>query len=197
MKEKDYSVVLTGRARATYLFAFKPYKARDAAEDAVPKYKVTLMFRKDKDDISRLRKAEKTAITKKWGDKPPKRLKKAIRDGDGDDMDDMYAGHWVITASSETKPELIDTDGDPLTSQQEVYSGIWCKCDLKCYGYDRAGSKGVTWAFNSLIKLDDGKRMDGRRTAAEALASEKDDDDNDLPRKKKRRDADEDLNDLF
>lgn len=189
-QEPDVTDVITASVRCTYLFAFRPFKNKDAAEDAKPKYKVTVLFPKDDYNMSRIKKAIKAATEKKFGDRVPKKFRNPLNDGDDHD-DENFHGHWYITASSETKPEIFDEEGDPCDDETVIYSGCYAKVYIKAFGYDRAGSRGVGFAFNALHKTKDGERLSGRMSGRQAFGLDKkrdrDDEDEDRPRRRKRR----------
>lgn len=188
----DKTNVITKPVRVTYLFALRPYKQKAmGGNEAKLKYKVTALFPKDRYDMSPIKRAIKEAINRKFGDRPPKKLKMPINDGDDNEDENMH-GFWTITASSETKPEVLDEDGIACDDEAAIYSGCYGKLYLKAFGYDNE-SKGVSFAFNAFYKVKDGKRLSGRMSAREAFGlDEEEEQDEDAPRKAKRPREDDD-----
>ena len=72
-------------ARMAYVHLLEP---RAAAEGAEAKYSITLIIPKtDEAGIAAIKAAMKAAVTKKFGDKPPKGLRNPLRDGDEKDAE--------------------------------------------------------------------------------------------------------------
>lgn len=177
----------------------------EAMKDSDKKrYTVSLLVPKDgtkkqKRWIKKLRADVKKAIAEKWK-KKPRGIRVPYEDGDseafeGTKQESILAGNWNVKFSTEFKPEVIGSDGLPL-SEEELYGGCVGVISyiLRTYGDDKSVSKGVTLYFKHVIKLEDGEKLgEGGISANEQFEGlldlpDLDDDDSD--------DDDDDLDDL-
>ena len=70
--------------------------------------------------------AKKNGIVSKWGGKEPKKLDLPLRDGDVDKEDDeVYEDHYFVNAKSKTRPGIVNRSKEPITDEDEMYSGVW------------------------------------------------------------------------
>lgn len=158
--------IMTPPFVASYCFVLE---AKENLSGAM-KYSISMIFDKDKTDMSKIEAAVKAAAAEKFGKKIPKNFKLPIRDGD-EDRDDReeYKNAWFINASSDRKPgvvdyktgDIIDTDDDDLG----IYSGCVCRATIAFFGFDNSGSKGVGAGLNNIQVLKRGDRLDGSVSA--------------------------------
>jgi hypothetical protein len=95
----------------------------------------------------------------------PKKLYSPIRDGAEKAEDyEFYAGHLFITATTRSKPGVVDQRNKPVTDQDEIYSGCWVRVEVNAFGYDY-GEPGISFGLNNLQKLGDDTQFGGRRPA--------------------------------
>lgn len=133
------------------------------------KYSVSMIFPEDA-DLSTMKKAAATALIERWGpdkSKHPKQLRSPFRDGNEKD-DPIYQGKIFVNVSSVDPPEIVQKVGNqavPLTSPQEVYSGMYMRASLSAFAYDKKGNRGVSFGLNNVMKVRDGERLDGRTNA--------------------------------
>jgi len=100
-------------ARFAYVHLLEP---RAAAEGAEAKYSVTLIIPKSNEaEITAIKAAMKAAVSKKFGDKPPKGLRNQLRDGDEQDAESgeylkppEFWGTWCPSASSEMPVRALE-----------------------------------------------------------------------------------------
>ena len=111
-----------------------------------------------------IEEAKKAAIVSKWGGKEPKKLDLPLRDGDDKD-DDVYADHFYVNAKCNTRPGVVDKHCNPITEEEEVYSGVWAVVSVTFYGYDVSGNKGVACGLNNIMKWKDDDHLGGRVSA--------------------------------
>jgi hypothetical protein len=171
--------VIGGPARASYAHVFTPTSMDP--DDPKKKYSIALLIsKKETALIKEIRAAIKNATEaakSKWGGKIPANLRNPLRDGDEEKPgDDIYEGHYFINASSPSKPGVIDKDRNPLTSEDEFYSGCYCRFSINFFGYNTAGNKGVGAGLNHLQKIKDGERLGGRASVDEDFAEDWNDD---------------------
>lgn len=166
--------VVTGVARLSYANLLQPY-GNNGQE---PKYSVTVLVPKsDTATMQRINAAIEAAIqegaTRKWGGRPPE-VPTPVHDGDGVRPSDKQAygpecrGHYVFTASSRNPPEIVDSLGNPIINQTEIYSGMYAHVSVDFYA--NAGRKGVGCGLGNVMKVQDGEPLSGRASASEDFA---------------------------
>jgi len=169
---KKATQVVTGEGRLFYVNAFT---AR-ANDQGVEKFSVQGLFRKTNtatiDPIRAAVAAAKAEFKKKF----PQHLKKngdfpdgfrlPVRDGDAEleselKNDPDYKGCYFINASSKQKPGIVDSEGQEIVSQSEIYSGMFGRLILNFYPYAVKGNYGIAAGFNGLQKTRDGEPKSG------------------------------------
>lgn len=165
--------VITGKVRFSYANVFEP-KAQNGGEE---KYSVTLLIPKSdtvtyNNIINALNKTLEEAIPNTFNGVKPAAPKFPIYDGDGlrpggEPFGDECRGHWVITANSKERPEIVDVACNPIMSKSDFYSGCYGRASIVFFAYNTNGNKGVGCGLNNLQKLEDGQPLSGRSTAAE------------------------------
>ena len=142
-------------ARFAYVHLLEP---RAAAEGAEPKYSVTLIIPKtDEAGIAAIKAAMKAAVSKKFGDKPPKGLRNPLRDGDEKDAEsgeymkgDEFQGNWYLSASSKKPVRALAGKARMPATDEHLQSGNYGAAELNFYGYDAAGNRGVAAGLNGV-----------------------------------------------
>lgn len=151
-------------ARMAYIHLLEPRPARKGAE---PKYSVTLIIPKtDEAGIAAIKAAMKAAVSKKFGDKPPKGLRNPLRDGDEKDADSgeymkgyEFRGNWYLSASSK-KPVRAQAGRARLPATEDhLQSGNYGAAELNFYGYDAEGNRGVAAGLNGVWILRKGEPL--------------------------------------
>lgn len=181
-KEKEKSImnevtnVTTGRVRLSYVHLFKPYASMQGQEE---KYSCTVLVPKtDADTMARINAAVEAAkqkgVSDKWGGQCPPVVPVPIYDGDGVRPSDGMPygpeckGHWVFTASAKLDypPEIVDSMGNPIINQSEIYSGIYGRVNVSFYPYSFGGKKGIGCGLGPVMKLEDGEPLAGGSVSA-------------------------------
>ncbi|MEI6580217.1 MAG: DUF2815 family protein [Eubacteriales bacterium] len=174
MYQNDPLKVLTGKVRASYAHLTTP-RAIDAG--AEPKYGVTLLIPKSdlatKAEIdSAIQAAIQDGIQNKWNGVRPPIIRIPIYDGDGarpstgEPFGDECKGHWVMTASSKQKPEVVDLSLSPILNASDIYSGMYIRVTIRFFAFANAGNKGVGCGLNNVLKVEDGEPLSGHENAA-------------------------------
>lgn len=171
--------VLTGEVRLSYCHLLQPY-ANEANQEA--KYSVTILVPKtDTATVSAIQAAIQSAtqegVAKKWGGVKPPKIATPIYDGDGvrpngERFGPECAGHYVFTASSKAEkgaPEVVDTTGQFLTSESQIYSGMYGRVLVTFYPYFAAGKKGIGAGLGPVQKLRDGEALAGHTPSAASV----------------------------
>ena len=165
--------VLTGEVRLSYVNLTTPRAPQQGGE---PKYSVTLLIPKtDAATIANINASIKAAyedgVSKKWGGAHPT-PKQIVHDGDGLrpsglPFGDECKGHWVLTASTKNKPQVVGIDNlDCELAPSDIYSGMYARVTINFFAYDTAGSKGVGCGLGNVLKTRDGEALAGGASAA-------------------------------
>lgn len=175
-QHQDPQRVVTGNVRLSYVHLFKPYK-NPKNINATEKYSVTILIPKtDTATMQRINAAIEAAAQwatqNKWNGARPPQLSVPIHDGDGlrqsgEPFPEECKGHWVMTASSDIKPEIVDVGLNPIIDQTQVYSGMYAKVSVRFFGYLNSGKKGIGAALGNVQKIADGEPLSISNVSAE------------------------------
>ena len=179
---KIYSeAVITPLAR----FAFCNLEAPDVKTDkktgqTYEEYSVTLLIPKTDPDINRLVSAYNEVMTKKYGadnTKWPQFRNPTFRDGDNDptyrqrDKYPGFDGMWVVKATSNQQPGLLDERKQPVITRGVLYSGCWGYAQVTASDYESEGNVGIKFYIANAMKMKDDARMGSNgQTAEQAFA---------------------------
>lgn len=173
--------VTTGEARLSYVHLFTPYKRdlRDPQENA--KYSTTVLIPKTDTKTkaaldAAINAAAQFGASKAFGGSIPPVLANPLHDGDGVRPTDGMPygpeckGHWVFTASTKNRPDVIGLDRQPILNESEIYSGVYAYVAVSFFPYNNKGRKGVGCSLNAVMKSRDGEPLGYKITAEEAFA---------------------------
>lgn len=169
--------VLTGEVRLSYAALTTPRAPQQGGE---PKYSVTLLIPKtDAATIANINASIKAAyedgVSKKWSGAHPT-PKTILHDGDGlrengTPYGDECKGHYVITASTKNKPQVVGIDNiECELAPSDIYSGMFARVTVNFFPYNTAGSKGVGCGLGNVLKTRDGEPLSGGASAASDFA---------------------------
>ncbi len=169
--------VLTGEVRLSYAHLSQPY-ANPTQPNSEPKYSVTLLIPKTdqatyQDIINSRNAAYENAVQNEWKGLRPQLKSLLIYDGDGVRNDgaafgEECKGHWVITASSKRKPQVVDISNVNVElAPQDIYSGMYARVTLNFFSFNTGGNKGVGCGLGNIMKTRDGEPLAGGATAAQ------------------------------
>lgn len=164
--------VITGVVRFSYAHVFEPQSIEEGGEK---KFSVSLIIpKKDKETLSVIEKvvdALKDEYRTKNG-KLPLKFKTPLRDGDEEKEDDEnYRGCMFLSASSKSKPGVVDKNCKQIIDPDEFYSGCYGHASINFYLFDKAGNKGIACGLNNLMKTKDGDPLSGRASAEDDFAT--------------------------
>lgn len=166
------NIIVTGEVRLSYVNVFNPRQSQSGGE---PKYSVTILL--PKSDIAtkqaidaEIQRTLTEAAATTFGGQMPASPAIPVYDGDGvrpsgEPFGEECRGHWVFTASSQIKPEVVDANVQPILSQSQVYSGCYGRVSIRFFAYNKAGRKGVGCGLGNVQKLHDGEPLGGGTTA--------------------------------
>lgn len=175
-EKRDECRILTPEFRLSYPALFKP----SGMKGAVPKFSVTMLFKKTA-DLSSVKLAMKHAKINEFGpnkEEWPDDLASPVVDGDDPKHTDKegYAGHWVIKATSNEsqRPGVVDyPDCEPIIEQSEVYPGCYCRAQVFARVWEfpqGSGRYGIQFILDHVQKMKEGKPFGGKKSAKEAFA---------------------------
>lgn len=112
--------------------------------------------------------AIKQVAKDKWGAKADAELKAltaagrvCLRDGDSK-VYDGYPGNWFISASSKTRPQVIDKDTSPLdASSGRPYGGCYVVASIEVWAQDNAFGKRINATLRWVQFMRDGDAFGG------------------------------------
>ena len=168
---------LTGTVRLSFVHLDQPH-SNNGGE---PKYSCTLLIPKSdtatKTDIDNaMEAAAQAGVSGCWNGTRPPVLKVPIYDGDGvrpngEAFGPECKGHWVMTASSKQKPEVVHISNiRSALAPQDVYSGMYARVTINFFPYSNSGNRGVGCGLGNVMKTDDGEPLSGRTNAASDFA---------------------------
>jgi len=169
-KQKPNLNFTTPEFRGGYLklFTAEAFKAGDK-----PKFSLTMHFSKTT-DISVLKQACLTAAIKEWGSKEkgkwPAGFRWPWKDGDKTADKEGNAGHWLIKASSQFRPGVVDRQRAPIAETDNVvYSGCYLRAELSAKAYVMGVDAGITLYLQNIQFMRDGDAFSGRKKAEDVF----------------------------
>ena len=155
--ETERKAIITPVFRVAFPAVFTPTAMEEWQES---KYSIVCLFKKG-EDLSKLRVVVDKLITEKWGAKPPKTIKKPFREQGDRDYEGFEAGAIYISARNKKRPGLVDKDLQPITDQNDFYSGCYARASVMPFVFDKTTNKGVAFSLFNIQKVADGERLDG------------------------------------
>lgn len=168
--------VLTGEVRLSYAHLTEPY-ANPKNPGAEPKYSVTMLIPKTdtatKADIdASMKAAYEAAVVNDWKGARPQLRNALIYDGDGVRNDGTpfgpeCKGHWVMTANSKRKPQVVHVSNlQAELAPQDIYSGMYARVTVNFFAFSVNGNRGIGCGLGNVLKLRDGEPLSGGASAA-------------------------------
>lgn len=173
MANNSKTKVVTGTVRLSYANVWEPKSINGGAE----KYSVSIIIPKsDKKTIAAINAAVDAAIEEglaKFGGKKPNKaaIKLPLRDGDTERDDEAYADSYFVNANSQTPPQIVDQNVNPIMNRSEVYSGVYARVSLNFYAFNSNGNKGVACGLGNIQKVRDGQPLGNRSTAEDDFSA--------------------------
>lgn len=168
----DMKRVVTGKVRLSYCHLITP---RAQEQGGKLKYSVTLLI--PKSDVATKQKIDaaiqaaiQEGVAGRWNGARPVQPPIPVHDGDGlkasgEPFTEECKGHWVMTASSEQKPQIVDAFLNEIINATEIYSGMYGRASIRFFAYANSGKKGIGCGLNNVQKLEDGVPLGGRTNA--------------------------------
>jgi hypothetical protein len=166
--------IITQQVRLSYVHLTTP---RTPPAGGDPKFGATVLL--PKSDIrtkqlidSAIQAAIAEGVTSTWGGVRPPMPAVPVYDGDGvrpsgEPFGEECRGHWVMTASSKQRPEVVDANLQPILDATQIYSGMYARVSINFFAYNSNGKKGIGCGLGNVQKIADGEPLSGRASAAE------------------------------
>jgi len=162
------SKLITPEFRGSFVHLLVPHAIK-GSETAKPRYSITMPIPKNDPFIAKVKALVDETAKAKFGKIPPK-LKSPFKDGDEEDRPE-FADCFVIQATSNNKPGIVDSSLQPILDAEEIYSGAYYRASIRAYAWDHpTGGKGVSIALDNVMKTKDGEAFSGRTDASEDFA---------------------------
>jgi hypothetical protein len=104
-------------------------------------------------------------------------LRVPIYDGDGvrpsgAPFNAECKGHWVITASSKMKPQVVGIDNINVElAPSDIYGGMRGRVTIRFFGYSNSGNKGIGCGLGNIMKTRDDEPFGGNAPASSDFAT--------------------------
>jgi hypothetical protein len=115
----------------------------------------------------------------KWG-KKPEGFQNPFKDGDTKkdltgaflfEKNPAFKGMIILNSWSKMPPGVMDATGKhPITVQEEVYGGCYCRAQLNAYAYEQGQNRGVSFGLLHIQKVKDGDAFGNRTRPEDAFA---------------------------
>lgn len=135
--------MLVGRFRASYAHVFEPSTPPGGGE---AKYQITMLIPKSDVNtynaiVAEMNRALQEGLQKTFGGQMPARPSMPLYDGDGTKQNgepwgEECRGHWVLRASSRTRPSVVDINIQPILDPNAFYSGCYARATVNFYPYN-------------------------------------------------------------
>lgn len=176
MFKGDPKKVRTAEVRLSYIHLDTPY-SQDGQQE--PKYQATLLLPKTQvncynEIMQAINAAKQEGISNQWKGACPPTLSVPIHDGDGvrersgEPYGDECKGHWVISAKSKLKPQVVHQSNINCELPPGSYkSGDYAVAMINFYPYDANGNRGVACSLGNIMLTRDGEALGGQSDAAD------------------------------
>lgn len=150
------------------------FEAKQVNNQGKAKFSMTMLFNtveinkdpKEAEKFLKMQQACKLAASEKWPVKMPDKLKNPFRKGEEKEQYTGY-GKGVIfaSASSLTKPGLVDAQLNKIIDPEQFYAGCYARATVNFYAWSYLGNFGVGIGLQNIQKVKDGEPIGGRTLA--------------------------------
>jgi hypothetical protein len=149
-------------------------QARETMDGSGEEWSTQIIIDKDDDQVEALEKLAQDELEAKFGPKAKfgKLHRSPLRDGDEDHEDDpIYVNKVFLNARAKRRaPQIVDRHLEPVTHEDDVYSGCYANVSVNFFAYDTSGSKGVGVGLNNVQVLEKAERLDGAVAAQDEFS---------------------------
>lgn len=166
------TAIRIGEVRFSYCNVFSKRQNQDGTPG---KYSVCVLIPKSNTEAVNLFKqafenAKAAGKMTKWGGKIPGKVQLPLHDGDEERPNDpAFEDCWYFNCSSNNAPgiRIKDSNGAVVEAldDEDFYSGCYGAVSVNLFPYSASGNNGVGVGLNNVIKLRDGEKLSGGRSA--------------------------------
>lgn len=162
--------VMLRNVRLAFPHLFEPQASQDGGK---AKYNCTMIFAPDSENVAKINAAIEAAAEGKWGKKAEailrtlrKKDRVCLHDGDDKAQYDGFEGMVYVSASTDVRPTVIDTDKSPLTpADGRPYSGCYANVSLDIWAQDNNYGQRVNAQLRGVQFYKDGEAFGAGRPA--------------------------------
>lgn len=154
------------------LFVASAMKNEKGEPEGTAKFSLVMLFdaaAQATPEFAKLKDLAKAAAADKWGPdykKKMQNLRNPIRDGlEKEHLEGYGAGVLFTSASTMSKPGIVDGRRQPVTDVAEVYPGRRARATVTAFAYDKKGNRGVAFSLHNVQLLTGGDSLAGRARA--------------------------------
>jgi hypothetical protein len=149
------------------------FEARAMQPGQEAKYSIVMLFEPKKmtDPLEKKKwddmvAAVKFTATEKWPKGIPANFKNPFRDGMEKEQYEGYGkGVIFLTASTKTRPGLVDQNLQKIIAPEEFYAGCYARATINPFPWTKLGKNGVSFGLQNIQKVKDGDPLGGRGPA--------------------------------
>lgn len=182
-QKPQYDIIVTPMVRLAFPNLAEP---RAMEEGQTPKYQATLLFDEEAQaskEFKRIKKAVEKAVQDKWGDQPPKKLRRPfLTTDDLNNVPDGYEDeHVIVRCNTTIQPGCVDSRNQPVLNVAETfYPGAWVRAAVHAFAWShKTGGNGVSISLDHIQFAKDGEPFGRRTKPTDVFESMDDDDDED------------------
>lgn len=150
------------------------FKAQQVQGQGEPRFSVALLIPRDHPQVDEINKALAQSAKDKWAAKADavvKQLKAqdrlALHDGDLKENYDGFPGNYFISASSKTRPLVINRDKSPIAEEDGiVYAGCYANVSIELWAQDNQFGKRINASLRGVQFYKDGDAFTGGGAAS-------------------------------
>lgn len=167
--------IITPRFRVSYPVVFQP----KAMNEGDAKYSVMMIFDKEAQatkEFAAIKKNVLEELKAKW----PKASKDIMKErylkvfkpaekcvnSDGERYEGCEDGFIVLRAQSKFPPEVINQRKETIVDENDFYPGCYALAKITPASFDLPTNKGITLYLGNIMKIAEGDRLGGVRSAA-------------------------------
>lgn len=150
--------IITPEARIAFPVLFTPEKYDESSK---AKYGASLLFAEGA-NLSALERAVDEAISAKWGQRTPKKVRMPFLEQGDFDTEGFVPGAIFIRVTSNQRPGLVGPDLQPILLESDIYGGCYVRASVRPFTYEAKGNVGVAFGLQNIQKLREGETIFGR-----------------------------------
>jgi hypothetical protein len=166
MVELSVTEIVTEPCRLSFPALFEPKPVSKSKPNDL-KYQAAILIPKSV-SLKPFVDCVKAAMKEMWGEqvKLPARSN-PIKSCDDKELSGYEDGWHYINAKSGYAPGVVDQRLQDIIDPDAIYPGCWCRFHLQAFAWDHPeGGRGVSFSLQSVQKVRDDDRLDGRVSAS-------------------------------